>query len=313
MENMRGKIFGYFTKRELLAIAFTIPAIVISCITFTHTKGILIFWKSQEAVSLKPVLLSMLYAFFFMGSYWIRKMTPDEFATPSKLVLFIMNLWFMASFISVFFSGKSWPIPFINISSQAFLMLTLVFSYLGMRCIAGYSWVVLMIGSLNNLSAINEAMGVLGAVYILCGFISFVFQGDYEDILSQLKQDFSGAGKRIAGDMNEAKNTTLGYLGVQRGTTQREAVRNNSSSVRHEESRPSPTVSPAQAVSPALDTQWYYVDNGAQKGPIDIKTLALLIRSGKLPIDALVYNASDAEGFGKNWLPAKDTKLRNLL
>ena len=49
-------------------------------------------------------------------------------------------------------------------------------------------------------------------------------------------------------------------------------------------------------------TQWFYLKNGQQRGPLDTGDLASLIHSGVLPPDTLVFTSTQAD-----WVPANTT------
>ncbi|MDR0653547.1 MAG: DUF4339 domain-containing protein [Synergistaceae bacterium] len=246
--------------------------------------------------STKPIVITILCAVLFVGSIFARRLTPDSFSVPSKLVLFIVNSWFIASFISIYVSKEQWNIPIINISSWAFLVMTIMFSWLGMCSIARHSWILLIFGSLSHTTFVNKATGTWGVIYILCGCISLVLQGDYESFVSRMKQDIIGVGNRVSIDINEAKNTTFEYF-----DKVKKIERNNFGDAQFSDTGTSALDSP----------KWYYADNGQQYGPFTETKLAGFIKSGVLTPETLVYNAYDVN-FGNNWIAAKDTKLANF-
>lgn len=49
-------------------------------------------------------------------------------------------------------------------------------------------------------------------------------------------------------------------------------------------------------------TQWFYLKNGQQRGPVDTGDLASLIHSGVLPLNTLVFTSTHAD-----WIPANTT------
>jgi membrane protease subunit (stomatin/prohibitin family) len=57
--------------------------------------------------------------------------------------------------------------------------------------------------------------------------------------------------------------------------------------------------------------KWYYVRDGQSYGPFPEAELVVLIKSGILTLDTLVYNVFDSN-FGGNWVAAKGTSLINL-
>jgi len=51
-------------------------------------------------------------------------------------------------------------------------------------------------------------------------------------------------------------------------------------------------------------TQWFYLKNGQQRGPVDTGDLASLIHSGVLPPDTLIFTSTQAD-----WIPANTTDV----
>ncbi|MDR2792548.1 MAG: hypothetical protein LBB61_02620 [Treponema sp.] len=74
-----------------------------------------------------------------------------------------------------------------------------------MRAIAGFIWIFLFILAVGRIAGLNVAMGVLGVVYILSAFVSIGLQlKDSVNMLSSFKDDFIGAGHRVAGDIGSS-------------------------------------------------------------------------------------------------------------
>jgi hypothetical protein len=288
-------------KSDSLLVFMIIP-IILSLLEYRGVVNKSYFFNfvnttKQISANIRPDFIPMLGAVLLMGSIYVRKLTPDNFTIPSKLVFFMVNTWFFASFIKAFFSSKPWNIPLIDISSNSFLVMTIMFSWIGMRSIAGFSWILVILGALSSITDVNNAMGVWGAVYILCAFISLILQGNYESFVSQIKQDLIGSGKRISIDINEAKNTAFEIYDDKVKKTER----NDFTNTQFKDTG-------TKALEPP---KWYYADNGQTYGTFAETELATLVKSGILTPETLVYNASDVN-FGKEWMSAKNTKLANL-
>ena len=93
------------------------------------------------------------------------------------------------------------------ISFQTFAILCVAFSWLGMKTIAGFSWIVLFIASVSTLTKINNNMGMLGFAYILFAFLSIGMQiaGGYINISADnLKNEFFTKSNVIKSDVNHS-------------------------------------------------------------------------------------------------------------
>ena len=125
----------------------------------------------------------------------------------------IINVLFIASFTKVFISTEHWKFLWFDtgISTYTVLYITIAFSWLGMRSLAGYSWIMLMILAACQMTATSDIMGGVGAFYVLCPFISLGMQiaGGYINMnLGNLKEDFFGASRIIKSDVNQSIETT---------------------------------------------------------------------------------------------------------
>ena len=86
----------------------------------------------------------------------------------------------------------------LGFSSQSFLFLIIILIYTGINSLLRYIFLFFIASSFLFISKVNEAMGTLGSIYIICAFISFAFQ-IYTNILPKInfnQKDYFG-GKKI--------------------------------------------------------------------------------------------------------------------
>lgn len=191
-----------------LIVAATLTAIAIACGDYSVTVEK--FWglkKATTTVTLAPTLISTLTAVFVILPVMIR-CTRHAMSSLSGIVLFLLNTALCATFVSLFFGNGVWNIPFINMNSQTFMIICILFSWLGMRVVAGFMWVFLFFISMTRLVTIDQAMGGLGSIYILCAAASIFIQlGDMgRDVLSSLKSDFAGISDTVRKDVLAASD-----------------------------------------------------------------------------------------------------------
>ena len=120
-------------------------------------------------------------------------------------------------------------IPKFNISYQGLLIVAVIFSWVGIRQIAGFIWAGIFILSISRLAAIDNTMGVLGSIYILSAFISGIIQWQVLDIHLSLKEikteflapvantvleDVSSAGKTLPNIVNDVSSVAGKVGGV---------------------------------------------------------------------------------------------------
>jgi hypothetical protein len=202
-------------NRKSMTILFMSIAVFISFMTFIGVieKNFLFFrWTEYEAFSISPSLISTLAAILLYLSVVVRnkiKLFSDAYETT----VVCLNVLFCASFLELFFPKEIWSIPFINISSQSFLMIAVILSWIGMRAVSGFVWIFLFILAVTRIAGLNIAMGTYGVIYILSAFISIGLQlKDSVHLLTSLKNDFIGTAYHIGGNMrssiNMVKSTT---------------------------------------------------------------------------------------------------------
>jgi len=189
------------------AVVFMVFPVLISFMDFVQVKEWWIFrWNKNYSIA--PSFISTLAGILLDLSVVIRGRLKI-FSTPHEVVLFILNILFCASFLEIFVSKDVWKIPFINVSSQSFLIAAIIFSWIGMRAFAGFIWIGLFLISLSRIVGLNVAMGNLGVIYILSAAVGLLLQGkDHIHLLSSFKDDFIGSASRITDDVNASISVT---------------------------------------------------------------------------------------------------------
>lgn len=161
-----------------------------------HNKWDFLPWISSA--SLIPQLVSTMFAIGIFCGLFLR-FNKEMFNTIPKVIICIFDILFLSSFTCVFVSDKF---------GFAFLIGGLAFSWIGMRSIAGFSWIILIICSIPRLLSVSRDMGFFGAIYILCPFISFAGQVFWLDMIKfdfkELKNEFFGMQSQIQSDVNSS-------------------------------------------------------------------------------------------------------------
>jgi hypothetical protein len=204
-----------FIRRIVAVLLMAIP-VVISLGTFsTDVQKRFLFFKYTEQiiVSIKPSLLSGTMAFMLYLSVIVRrrkKILSDWY----DFLISALNILFCSSFLFVFVSGEEWNVPFFHIKSQAFLMIAIVMSWIGMSSIAGFIWIALLIFAVQRMSSVDSAMGFTGAIYVISAGMSILAQTeDIGEAFSELKGDFFGAASRIKNDASASVSTVKSAIG----------------------------------------------------------------------------------------------------
>ena len=136
----------------------------------------------------------------------------EIFKNPLKICMCILNILFIACLTNVFIGGGK---VFGVIDNYTVLIIAIALSWLAMRPISGYAWILLLIGSISSLGDANKAMGVYGAIFLLCAFVSVgkqIASGFLVVNINELKAEFSSAKEIISYDVNASVDATKDAL-----------------------------------------------------------------------------------------------------
>ena len=89
------------------------------------------------------------------------------------------------------------------------LLLAVILSWIGMKTLSGYSWILFIIAGLKHLEEINDAMGMSGAALILAIAISLFLQiNDFSNI-TDFMSDFRNVTGKYSSDIRENVNAAV--------------------------------------------------------------------------------------------------------
>lgn len=205
-----------------LSCVFMLVPVILSLFTYTGIidKSFLfiVHYKKKITASIQPQLLSTILAVVLYSSLLIRGIIQTNFKTEKNVVLGMdlllhcLNVLFIASFLKIFFDEE--PIKWlpIDISPMVILVFGILISWIGMKTIAGYVWVILFIMAMTKLTQIDHAMGGAGTIYVLSAFLSILCQlipnGKFASLAQTFNSDFKVAKAEIQEDLQAAKETT---------------------------------------------------------------------------------------------------------
>lgn len=221
-------------SKEAIAVILMLIPIVISFIPVSGEiqKKLLGFIPKNEkfVTEIAPSFLSTLFGIILVSAVLVRNNSRDLFNKYSTYIFVAVDVFFCASFLNILCSSEiiKW-IPNFNISYQGLLIVAVIFSWVGIRQIAGFIWAGIFILSISRLVAIDNTMGVLGSIYILSAFISGIIQWQVLDIHLSLKEikteflapvantvleDVSSAGKVLPNVVNDVSSVAGKVGGV---------------------------------------------------------------------------------------------------
>lgn len=188
-----------FNPTDLLGIAIMLVPFYITFKEFSYVKGLFLWVTTTVPKNIRPGLVSSLCAVAFYVALILRcqlfKVGTFAEGIVSTVRAFL-NCWVIASLMTMIVPTETVSSltlsGFLKNNQSTFLLIGIVLSWLGMRTISGYCWILFIIAAWKNLLVLDKAMGMWGAVYIITLAISLLLQITNYVSLADLLQDFKG-------------------------------------------------------------------------------------------------------------------------
>ena len=196
LENAKGAVLARFQENKGLKcvelnkkvsvlpgiLSFSI-ALLLTTIPFYEKDGF-------NSVFLFPNIISLVCSLFVYSSFVIRvKGINNTFKNIPDFIISILCILVLASFIKIFLRDSivltGWVGTMLKMLglNNSYLLITgtVIFSWLGIRGIAGFMWIIIAILGMVELATAGEYMGeYISAVFILSAFCGFIFYLKYE-------------------------------------------------------------------------------------------------------------------------------------
>ena len=190
------------TAQRALSIVFLIISVSMAFMTYSR-EGM--FFDSK--LEIFPSFISTLIAIILIAPLYARNILKwnKSFYTLISLILFLL---LFGSLVELAMGGNG-----LNSQVIQYLLLTaVILSWLGMKAIAGGSWLLLFpaiaISIVNN----NTAMGFYGFIYVASGFIGILLHSELNpaNLVKGFKEEFvatEGAQTQIKNEINQTVET----------------------------------------------------------------------------------------------------------
>ena len=166
----------------IISLALLIISLVINLNDWIYDYYFFGYNIYSKKISIKPTLISSIIALLLFGGFITRNL--EEMMNDHLIQLFfVLDLVFFSGFISLFSNGET---NILGFSSQSLLFVIVILMWLGLRSLLRYVLLAFIICSIFFISQVNEAMGIYGALYIICAFFSFLIQV-YQEILPKVE------------------------------------------------------------------------------------------------------------------------------
>ena len=217
-------VFGFHVA-DLIGIALMLIPCLISSggafnLNFSATVSRISFlpeWvpfnQKEIAVTITPDIPRVLIAVaFYYGALIVRygifkKDTLIEVVISS--VRIFLNCWGLAALLGIVLTtnrNETFSMGIFSINTSTLLLFALLFSWFGMKTLAGYVWIIFILAGATRFNMVSEAMGVWGAIFILTIAISMLLQvSDYSNI-QNFMEDFRNTSEKHILDVKEEIN-----------------------------------------------------------------------------------------------------------
>jgi len=185
---------------KFLSLLFLLISGAMSFLKYTQ-----IGWLWDSSLTFKPGFISTIFALFLIAPLYIRGILKWNKSIFSLLSLILILLVF-SSFSELAIGGNE-----NNKIVIALLVTSVVLSWLGIRAVAGASWVLALAAAIYSSIENNMAMGFYGFVYVGSGFIGIVLHSGLNpgELFEGIKSEYSNTSSRAADVVNSDINTTV--------------------------------------------------------------------------------------------------------
>ena len=189
------------TTQRVLSLIFLMVAVSMAFLSYDRAG---IFFNTK--LEIFPGFISTLVAIILIAPLYARNILKwnKSFYTLISLVLFLI---LFGSLVELAMGGNG-----LNSQVVQYLLLSaIVLSWLGMKAIAGGSWLLLFPAITVSIVENNTAMGFYGFIYVACGFIGILLHSELNpaNLVKGIKEEFSGSQEiqnAIKSDVNQTVN-----------------------------------------------------------------------------------------------------------
>ena len=154
--------------QRFLSLTFLFIAGMLCFFTYTHES---LLWGHkvwEGTLKIKPGFISTIIAVLLIAPLYLRNIFKWN-RSVYTIISFILILLVFASFIELASGGNS-----KNSIVNTLIALSIVLSWLGIRGIAGISWILVIAATVYSTITNNIILGFYGFIYISSGFLGLL-------------------------------------------------------------------------------------------------------------------------------------------
>lgn len=198
-------------KSNIYSILALLGAFFIGIQNFSYTEKVFFLFDTTHNVCLSPTFFSAIASIFIVYPVFSKgKADITNNHSMINIFLLVLDISVVATFTSTLFTADN-LIPGIPLNGYTLLISGIVLSWLGIRSISKFIWIILIICSLTRMTKVDNAMGFLGFVYVVLTFLGIMFQvkyvcGNKEAITDEYKNTANNYAQTIKEDILNNKH-----------------------------------------------------------------------------------------------------------
>ena len=168
--------------QKILSLIFLLLAGSMSFITYVHIGT---FWNTT--LKFTPGFISAIIGIVIVAPLYLRNVLKWN-RSVYTILSFVLILLVFSSFIELSTGGNQ-----KNSLIYSFIGISVLLSWLGIRGVAGISWILLVAATVSSLIVNNLALGFYGFLYILFCFLGLIMHTGLNPgaLFKDLKDEFS--------------------------------------------------------------------------------------------------------------------------
>lgn len=168
--------------QKLLSLMFLLIAGIMSFFSYTHI-GLL--WDTHLVFT--PGFVSAIIGIVLVAPLYLRNILKWN-KSIYTIISFVLILLVVASFIELATGGSH-----KNSLVYSLIAISIVLSWLGIRGIAGISWIIVLASAVYTVIVNNLALGFNGFIYICSGFLGLLMHTGLNPgmLVKNIKEEYS--------------------------------------------------------------------------------------------------------------------------
>jgi len=167
---------------RMLSLIFLLISGVMSFFKYTH-----IGWLWDTDLTFKPGFISSILAICLLSPLYMRGVLKWNKSIYTLISLVLIMMVF-SSFLELAMGGNEKSTIVISL-----VVVSIVLSWLGIKAVAGVSWILVLMAAIYSVLVNNLALGFFGFLYVSSGFIGLILHSGLNpgQMLNEIKGEFS--------------------------------------------------------------------------------------------------------------------------